>query len=76
MTYEELRQAQADEYGEYVAVEPITVGGALAFNPGDPVPKGHVASGVVAKTSVERRRDSAKAPADAKTKSTTTEGTV
>jgi hypothetical protein len=28
----------AKEYGQYVAVLPIEIGGALAFAPGDPVP--------------------------------------
>lgn len=49
---EELRQAQAKEYGQWVAVEPIDIGGARAFNPGDPVPVSHVERGVVAKSQV------------------------
>lgn len=36
-------QAAVDaEYGTYVAVEPIEIGGARAFNVGDPVPKSTV----------------------------------
>jgi hypothetical protein len=46
--------AQAKEYGTYVAVEPIRVGGALAFNVGDPVPVGHVVRGVVKDTQVAK----------------------
>lgn len=42
-----LRKAQQDEYSAYVATEQIYIGGALAFNVGDPVPKGHVDRGVV-----------------------------
>lgn len=37
-TAKDARQAREIEYGTYVAAESITVGGALAFNPGDPVP--------------------------------------
>lgn len=46
-TAEELREAQAKEYGTYVAAERIEIGGALAFLPGDPVPVSHVEGGVV-----------------------------
>jgi hypothetical protein len=46
---------QAKEYGEFVAVNVITIDGARAFNPGDPVPKSHVANGVVSKDDVARR---------------------
>jgi hypothetical protein len=31
-------EATAKEYGEFVAVAPIEIGYARAFNPGDPVP--------------------------------------
>jgi hypothetical protein len=51
---EERRSAQAKEYGTWVATERIDIGGARAFNPGDPVPAGHVERGVVEKTSVAR----------------------
>ncbi len=40
----ERREAQLKEYGEYVAIEEIRVGSALAFMPGHPVPKSHVES--------------------------------
>jgi hypothetical protein len=46
------RAALAAEYGRWVAVEPIDIGGARAFNVGDPVPVGHVESGVVPKSAV------------------------
>lgn len=39
--------AQSKEYGTYVALEPINIGGARAFNKGDAVPVGHVERGVV-----------------------------
>lgn len=56
---EALIKAQTDEYGEFVAVEPINIDGARAFNVGDPVPKGHVSSGVVDKSQVARRNTKA-----------------
>jgi len=46
-TVEELREAQRVEYGTYVAVQPIDINGARAFNVGDAVPVGHVDRGVV-----------------------------
>ena len=46
-TVEELRAAQAAEYGTYVALEPIDIGGARAFNIGDPVPTSHITREVV-----------------------------
>jgi hypothetical protein len=46
------RAALAAEYGKWVAVEPIDIGGARAFNVGDPVPVGHVESGVVSREAV------------------------
>lgn len=39
---EERRQQIAKEYGTYVAAEPITINGALAFAPGHPVPISHL----------------------------------
>jgi hypothetical protein len=51
-TAEEFRSAQEAEYSKYVAKEPISIGGARAFNPGDPVPVSHVESGVVSKDQV------------------------
>lgn len=71
MTYEELRQAQADEYGEYIAIEPITVDGVRAFNTGDAVPRSHVSGGVVDEAQVARRTTKAAA----KAKAAATEGT-
>lgn len=53
-TAEELRAAQQSEYGTYVAKEQITIGGAVAFNAGDPVPVSHVKRGVVANSQVEK----------------------
>lgn len=50
----ELREAQRAEYGTYVAVVPIDVGGARAFNPGDAVPVSHVERGVVATDQVAK----------------------
>ena len=49
---EEYRQAQAAEYGTYVAARPIDIRGARAFNEGDPVPVSHVANGVVSEDDV------------------------
>lgn len=51
-TAEELRSAQAKEYGQYVALSPIYIGGARAFNAGDPVPASHVESGAVSRDKV------------------------
>ncbi len=47
MTAADLRAALGDEYGQYVAAGPIYIGGARAFNEGDPVPASHVERGVV-----------------------------
>lgn len=44
---EEHAAAQAAEYGTYVATKTIEIGGARAFNVGDPVPASHVERGVV-----------------------------
>jgi len=52
-----FRDAQAAEYGQYVAAAPIYVGLALAHNTGDPVPASNVnahgweAAGLVQKVS-------------------------
>jgi hypothetical protein len=43
---------QVAEYGKWVASEVIFIGGARAFNPGDPVPVSHVEGGVVDKSQV------------------------
>lgn len=50
---EALRDAQAKEYGQYVALVPIEIGGARAFNVGDPVPASHVSRGVVSQEQVK-----------------------
>lgn len=44
---EDFQAMQAAEWGAYVAKNPIDIGGARAFNVGDPVPKSHVDRGVV-----------------------------
>ena len=36
------------EWSQWVAAEPIDIGGARAFNPGDPVPATHVERDIVA----------------------------
>jgi hypothetical protein len=54
MTPEELAAAQAREYGTYVAIHPIDIRGARAFNVGDPVPVGHVESGLVPEDSIAK----------------------
>ena len=64
MTAEQYREAQVAEYGQFVAVSPIDINGARAFNPGDPVPASHVERGVVlseqvAKTSTKAGREAA-----------------
>jgi len=46
-TAEELREAQAKEYGQYVAVSAIDINGVRAFNEGDAVPVSHVENKVV-----------------------------
>lgn len=56
---EERRKARAVEYGTWVATQDITVGGALAYRAGDPVPASNVEThgydkdGLVAKTSTK-----------------------
>lgn len=46
-TVEDYLKAQKEEWGTYVAVAPIDIHGARAFNVGDPVPASHVTGGVV-----------------------------
>lgn len=55
-TVDEFQAAQTAEWDEYVAIAPINIGGARAFNPGDPVPTSHVERGVVNADSVARRQ--------------------
>lgn len=47
LTAEQQAQAIRDEYAVYVAIVPIDINGARAFNEGDAVPVGHVDRGVV-----------------------------
>lgn len=51
---QQLLADQAREYGAYVAVQPIDIGGARAFNVGDAVPASHVTRGVVSSESVAK----------------------
>ena len=53
-TVEELRAAQAKEYGQWVALGPIALDGVRAFNTGDPVPASHVDGGIVARKLVAK----------------------
>lgn len=56
---DEYREAQVAEWSQYVAARPIFIGGARAFNTGDPVPAAHVNNGVVSEgevTSVKQTR--------------------
>lgn len=50
---DDYRKAQVAEWGQYVATQPIFVGGARAFNVGDPVPAAHVNNGVVNENQVK-----------------------
>lgn len=49
-----LLEEQAKEYGQFVAVQPIFVGNARAFNIGDAVPASHVSRGVVPSDAVAK----------------------
>jgi len=51
-TAEDHEKATAKEYGQYVAKEAIEIGGARAFNAGDPVPASSVESGAVDRSQV------------------------
>lgn len=57
---EELAKRET-EWGTYVAVGPIYIGGGRAFNPGDPVPVSHVERGVVDREAVKEVTDAASA---------------
>jgi hypothetical protein len=63
---EALRKRQAEEYGVFTADGPIDIGGARAFNDGDPVPTSHVDSGAVRTDQVKRVATKAEAKAAAK----------
>jgi hypothetical protein len=54
---EDFRQGLADEWGVYVANQPIMVGNALAFDTGHAVPVSHVTRGVVREDQVTMRSD-------------------
>lgn len=54
VTAAQFREAQGAEYGEYVAAGPIDIGGARAFNAGDPVPVSHVKNKVVSEDQVKK----------------------
>lgn len=54
LTAAQFKEALGDEYGTFVAVVPININGARAFNPGDPVPKSHVDRGVVEQDQVKK----------------------
>lgn len=62
-TADEYRTALREEYSTYVAVSPIYVGTARAFNVGDPVPKSHVDRGVVGAEMVAKKSTKAAAAA-------------
>lgn len=51
-TSDDFQKKQEAEWSRWVAKEPINIGGARAFNPGDPVPASHVDNGVVSKDQV------------------------
>lgn len=53
-TVEEMKAALRKEYGTYVAVVPIDILGARAFNAGDAVPVSHVEGGVVSPDQVAK----------------------
>lgn len=66
LTAAEYKAAMDAEWGVYVAVVPIDINGARAFNPGDAVPVSHVERGVVledqvAKTTTKAGREAAAA---------------
>lgn len=63
---EDLRDEQIKEYGQYVAVQPIDIGGARAFNTGDPVPASHVSRGIVSSEQVAKTSTKAAAAATEK----------
>lgn len=72
---EEHRKAQEADYGKYVAAEVILINGVRAFNPGDPVPVGHVEREVVALDQVTEREPVAE-PATVTTASPSPKKTV
>lgn len=70
-TVAEAQAAIEHEYGTYVATSTIYIGGARAFNVGDPVPVSHVERNIVtdaqvAKASTKAGRVAAGAPDESK----------
>ena len=55
LTAAQFREVLGEEWGTYVAATSIDIGGARAFNEGDPLPKSHVDNKVVADWQVARR---------------------
>ena len=51
----QLREVLGEEWSSYVATTSIDIGGARAFNEGDPVPKSHVDNKVVQGWQVAKR---------------------
>ena len=54
--------AEQEEWGTYIAAVPINLNGIRAFNPGHPVPVGHVTSGLVDASFVTRVASSVPEP--------------
>lgn len=76
----DLRAEQAKEYGQYVAVQDIHVGFALAYRAGDPVPASNVdahdylSQGMVAKVGTKAAEQATPTAAAASTPSATAGG--
>lgn len=64
ITAAEHQAAIEAEYGTYVATQVIHIGGARAFNPGDPVPVSHVTRGVVSAHQVAKTTKAGRAGSD------------
>lgn len=54
LTPAEHAAALAKDYGQYVAIAPIDIDGARAFNPGHAVPASHIEAGLVDKSLVAK----------------------
>lgn len=74
LTADQYRQSLVDEYSQYVAVAPIDIDGARAFNVGDPVPVSHVERGVVSADRVKKTSTKAGREAAGITTTTTEKG--
>lgn len=68
MTAQQYRELLGEEYGQYVAVVPIDINGARAFNVGDPVPASHVERQIVESDQVSKTATKAAQAAIAPTK--------